>query len=178
MVFLSFECPMSTSYAEPLADLAKAYGERGVSVVGVVSDADATPAQLAKQAQEFAIPFPLLLDRKHAAADALKAEVTPEAFLLDGDFVLRYRGRIDDQYSARLKRNARLTRRDLQLALDAVLDGKEVSEPATKAMGCPLPHLRPATSATGKVTFHKDVQPILQQHCVQCHRPGDVAPSR
>ncbi len=26
------------------------------------------------------------------------------------------------------------------------------------------------------LTFHKDVEPILQQHCQECHRPGEVAP--
>jgi len=26
------------------------------------------------------------------------------------------------------------------------------------------------------VTFYKDVLPILQNHCVECHRPGQVAP--
>ena len=26
------------------------------------------------------------------------------------------------------------------------------------------------------VTFHKDVLPILQKNCQQCHRPGEVAP--
>lgn len=176
VVFLSFECPVASSYAQPLTDLAKAYDERDVSIIGIVSAEDATPAQLAKQAKEFFIPFPMLLDAKHAAADALKAEVTPEAFVLDASFHLRYRGRIDDQYAARLKRNARVTRNDLRVALDELLAGKEVSEPATKAVGCPLPHRRPAPAASGKVTYHKDVQPILQQHCVQCHRPGDVAP--
>ncbi|MBM3765894.1 MAG: cytochrome c [Acidobacteria bacterium] len=25
-------------------------------------------------------------------------------------------------------------------------------------------------------TFHKDVQPILQKHCVSCHRPGEIGP--
>ena len=25
-------------------------------------------------------------------------------------------------------------------------------------------------------TFYKDVQPILQQHCQMCHRPGEIAP--
>jgi hypothetical protein len=32
----------------------------------------------------------------------------------------------------------------------------------------------PNTSAT--VTFNKDVLPILQKNCQQCHRPGEVAP--
>src|SRR5215471_17356552 len=31
-----------------------------------------------------------------------------------------------------------------------------------------------ATAAT--VTFHKDVEPIVQQHCQECHRAGEIAP--
>ncbi|HJT89277.1 MAG TPA: hypothetical protein VJ732_15525 [Bryobacteraceae bacterium] len=28
----------------------------------------------------------------------------------------------------------------------------------------------------GPVTFHKDIEPILQRHCQTCHRPGNIAP--
>ena len=31
-------------------------------------------------------------------------------------------------------------------------------------------------AADGPVTFHKDVEPILQRNCQTCHRPGQVAP--
>jgi hypothetical protein len=34
----------------------------------------------------------------------------------------------------------------------------------------------PAKSATGGVTFTKDVAPILQKSCQGCHRPGQMAP--
>jgi hypothetical protein len=33
-----------------------------------------------------------------------------------------------------------------------------------------------ALAAEVPVTFHKDVLPILQQHCQTCHRPGNIAP--
>src|SRR5947209_17805047 len=33
-----------------------------------------------------------------------------------------------------------------------------------------------ATGAPPKVTFNKDVLPIMQQKCQECHRPGEVAP--
>jgi hypothetical protein len=33
-----------------------------------------------------------------------------------------------------------------------------------------------ASVAAAAPTFTKDVAPIFYQHCVQCHRPGDVAP--
>src|ERR1700752_366011 len=31
-------------------------------------------------------------------------------------------------------------------------------------------------SSTAEVTYNKDVAPILQRHCVVCHRPNDIAP--
>ncbi len=30
--------------------------------------------------------------------------------------------------------------------------------------------------APEKITYAKDVAPILNAHCVQCHREGEVAP--
>ena len=33
-----------------------------------------------------------------------------------------------------------------------------------------------AMAATTGVTFNKDVLPVLQKNCQECHRPGEVAP--
>ncbi len=32
------------------------------------------------------------------------------------------------------------------------------------------------TSSTASITFHKDIEPILQRNCQTCHRPGQIAP--
>jgi hypothetical protein len=32
------------------------------------------------------------------------------------------------------------------------------------------------TAAGAKPTFYRDIAPILNSHCIQCHRPGQVAP--
>src|SRR5438067_1571008 len=32
------------------------------------------------------------------------------------------------------------------------------------------------TAGTRSVTFHKDVEPLLQAHCQSCHRPGEIGP--
>jgi peroxiredoxin len=175
VVFVSFECPVSTSYAPILADLAQAYGPRGVAFLAVCPNVEETADQLARYARDYRIPFPVLLDARQAAAKALAAEFTPEAFVLDGNFVLRYRGRIDNSYAARLKKNPQVNRYDLRQALDEVLAGKAVSEPATLAIGCPIQRAEPTRSG-GAVTFYRDVLPILQDRCQQCHRPGEVAP--
>jgi hypothetical protein len=33
-----------------------------------------------------------------------------------------------------------------------------------------------AFAAPAAVTFHRDVEPILQKSCQECHRPGEIAP--
>jgi peroxiredoxin len=175
VVFLSFDCPVSNSYAPALAELAKTYGPQGVAFLAVNSSDEGDAAHFAKQAAGYKLSFPVLKDERHAAADAFKAETTPEAFVVDHNFVLRYRGRIDDGYYARLKKNNQTTRFDLKQALDDLLAGKPVAEPVTRAVGCPIQREK-ETKATGKVTYYRDVLPILQENCQQCHRPGEVGP--
>ncbi|MBY0230692.1 MAG: redoxin domain-containing protein [Gemmataceae bacterium] len=175
VVFLSFDCPVSSAYSPTLAELHKTYSAKGVGFVGIDASDDLTPAEIAKQAEEFKLPFPVLKDARHKAADLLKAKTAPEAFLLDHNRVLRYRGRIDNAYHARLRKNPRVTDHDLKDAVADLLAGKDVRTPATKAIGCPIPRGE-AEAKAGKVTYHRDVLPILQQHCQQCHRAGEVGP--
>lgn len=173
-VFLSFDCPVSNSYAQTLGELHKAYSAKGVKFIAFVPTGD-DAARVAKKAAEFKYPFPVFADPRQVAAEAFKAEVTPEAFVLDHNFVLRYRGRIDNQYHARLKKNPQVTEHDLKDAVEALLSGKDVKTPATRAIGCHIdPTERKVTSDA--VTYHRDVAPILQKHCQSCHRPGDVGP--
>jgi peroxiredoxin len=176
LVFLSCECPMSNGYIDQLNELAAKYRDKGVTFAGAVSGKEESAADLRKHAREYKLRFPLLKDEGLAAAKALGAKVYPEAFVLDAKKVVRYRGRIDDGYSARLKPRQRVGRRDLQVAIDELLAGKPVGRPETTAYGCPIPGTRKAAAATAKVTYYKDVLPILQANCQQCHRPGQVGP--
>jgi len=41
---------------------------------------------------------------------------------------------------------------------------------------CAQSPLRSRSSQVERITFHKDIEPILQQNCQDCHRPGEVAP--
>ncbi len=45
--------------------------------------------------------------------------------------------------------------------------------PAYRALNAQQPA---RAAAGGQVTFAKDVAPILQNHCQECHRPGAIAP--
>lgn len=175
VTFLSFDCPVSNSYAKPLADMYQEYASHGVAFLGLTTNPDESDAQVAKHARDYKIPFRLLKDANFTAADALAAEITPEVFVLDGNFVLRYRGRIDNAYYQRLK-HQQVSERNLHQVIGELLSGRPVSVEATEAVGCSIPRPVKELSARSDVTFHRDVLPILQNRCQTCHRPGEVGP--
>lgn len=176
LAFLSFECPVSTSYSQPLAEMNRDFGKHGIAFIGLTVNEDDTPAQVAKQARDFNLGFPVYRDRDLLAARAVEADFTPEVFVLDADFVLRYRGRVDDSYVARLKKHAQATRQDLRQVIGEILSGRPVSEPATQAIGCTIARDVRNVAKAGPVTYYRDVLPILQNNCQSCHRPGEVGP--
>ncbi len=177
IAMLSTGCPMANAYLPDIAELSRRPSGDGVLVVGINANPAETAAEVAAHAKEFRVPFPVLRDEKGRSVEALQARVNSEVFLLDGGFTLRYRGSVDDGYSARLKRKTTPARRSLELAIDAVLAGKEVSQSATPAFGCEIrPRQRAGTAAGAAVTFNRDVMPILQSRCQDCHRPGEVGP--
>jgi hypothetical protein len=180
IAFLSFECPVSNSYSAPLAKLANEYGPKGVTFIAVNPGEMLTP-EFEKQVKDLKLGFPVLRDVDFTVADALKATTTPEVFVLDRHSVLRYRGRIDNGYYARLKKSPQVTSHDLKDALDDLLASNTVRRPATPSVGCPI--VRPAnavriSNSPSRVTYYRDVAPILQAHCQGCHRPGEVGPFR
>ena len=175
LVFVGTECPISNSYAEPLSSLAQEFSGRGVQFLAVNSNREESFQTVAEHAKEYRYGFPVVKDETQALADTVGARVTPEAFVLDAGRVVRYHGRIDNQFASRVKKRSEVTSHDLQSALNAVLTGKPVTAAETEAFGCAI--LRPEKgTATARVTYHRDVQPILQERCESCHRPGQVAP--
>ncbi len=177
VVFLCCDCPMSNGYLPVLEQIANDYSKKGVTVVGINAIADDSAERIAAHIKEYKISFPVFADPDHAAVMSLKAKTTPEVVVLDDKFVVRYQGRIDDGYLARMKAKPVVNRRDLREALDELLAGKPVSQPFAKAFGCPIPLLTTAPVAPAQaLTFHKDILPIIQQNCQSCHRPGQVGP--
>jgi peroxiredoxin/cytochrome c553 len=170
-IFLSTHCPVSNSYTTRLQALQKEYGARGVTVFGVNSNRNEGLTEVAQYAKERGLGFPMVKDPDGALAKRLGATVTPEVVLLDASGVVRYRGRIDDQRDA-----TRVKTRDLQAALEAVLSGQKVARAETKPFGCSIQTAPRAVAAHPKVTFTRDVAPIMQASCQGCHRPGEIGP--
>ena len=77
------------------------------------------------------------VDKNSALADAFGATRTPEVFLFDKSGKLVYHGAIDDNPS-----NAgSVSRKHLMVAMDEMLEGKEVSQKESKSVGCGIKRL-------------------------------------
>jgi peroxiredoxin len=174
VLFLGTECPLNNLYLPRLAELHREFADKGVVFVGINSNQQDNPQRVADHAEKFQIPFPVLKDGGNLVADKFGAQRTPEVFILDEQRVVRYRGRIDDQYGISIQR-PKANRRDLAEALQELLAGKPVSKPVTEAPGCLISRaVQPKADA--KVTYYQHVAPILRHRCVECHRPGQIGP--
>ena len=174
VAFLGTECPLAKLYAGRLQALADEYASQRVAVVAVMSNVQDSLSEIAAFAREHDLRFPVLKDKRNEVADKFGAERTPQVFVLDRGGVVRYAGRIDDQYLVGLMRDKAM-REDLRLALDELLSGKKVSTPETEAVGCIIGRAH-EVKADSAVTYSRDIAPILQARCVECHRMGEIGP--
>ena len=175
VVFLNFQCPISNNQTPELIELAQKYKEKKVNIIGVCCDVE-SPKELANHIQEFKINFPVFYDPEHFVSTAFLADITPQVYLIDSAMTLRYFGRINDQHEDRATRNLIVKNHDLKEALSSVLANKEVLAQYTVSVGCPLDRVKKPIIEDGKVTYYRDVLPILQKNCQECHRPGEAGP--
>ena len=178
VAFLGVECPLSKLYAPRLGELAKKYEPQGVAFYAVDSNRQDSVTEMATFEKDHKLDFPFLKDLNNVLADKLAATRVPQVFVLDRDRVVRYAGRIDDQYGFQTGSGyakTRVNRHDLIAALDELLADKPVSEPATEAIGCLIGRVLKPTGDT-EVTYSNQIARLFQKRCVECHRPGQIGP--
>lgn len=138
VIFTSNRCPTVRAYEDRLLDFQDAYGPRGVQVVAINSNdqhryPEESYEQMVAFAQDSGYTFPYLQDAGQVMAWAWGPTRTFEVFVLDQYRRLRYHGRFDDA-----QRSDRVTTHDLENAVEALLNRREVLTPITQPFGCSL----------------------------------------
>jgi peroxiredoxin len=174
VVFADTECPIANLYLPTLSALHRKYADKGVQFLAINSSRQDSFVTVSAYAQEREVPFPVLKDFDQKVADSFGAQRTPEAFLLDAHRVIRYHGRIDDQYGVGFRR-AQPDHKDLDQALFELLAGTPITTAHTEVSGCPIERSSRTVRAP-EVTYAKQVARILQKRCQECHRPGEIGP--
>jgi peroxiredoxin len=138
VVFLCNHCPFVKHILPHFAELAREYRRRGVGIVGISSNdvsnyPDDAPEKMVELSKAMDFSFPYLYDESQQVAKAYGAACTPDFYLFDGEGRLVYRGQMDD---SRPSNGRPVTGADLRAAMDAVLDGRPVSDDQKPSIGC------------------------------------------
>ena len=137
VAFIDSACPVCQNHLAGLNRLKADLGEKGLKVVGIYSHPGDTIAGVGEHAPKRRLAFPVLRDDGGKWAHRLAVDRIPCVLVLDQGLIVRYRGRIDDQYAPGVAR-AKPSRRDLREAVDEVLGNRAVSTPWTETLGCLL----------------------------------------
>lgn len=138
LLFVRTDCPITNRYAPELQRLGKEFVPRGVQFWLVYADASETPADIEAHIAQYGFPGKPVKDPNHVLVKRSQATVAPEAAVFDSQGQLEYHGRIDDRYVDIGKSRPQPQVHDLENAIAAVLAGKPVTNPRTRAIGCSL----------------------------------------
>ena len=138
VVFTCNHCPYANAIEHRLIDFQRDY-QKHVQLVAINSnDALNYPedsfAGMQRRAREKEYNFPYLYDEQQVVAKAYGAVCTPDIFVFTQSRQLGYHGRFDDNW----KDEANVTRQDLRLAVDALLQDRAVDFEIVPSMGCSI----------------------------------------
>lgn len=140
LVFINNVCPNGRLYVKRLQDLATAYAGQGVSFIYIsptlnMENGGPQVRSLAGQLPITGESLLLLPDARHEVSSQFGATKVPEVFVLQpaaGDFVLKYKGAIDDNPQL----EAGVQEHYLRNALEAVLANQPLPVSETRPFGC------------------------------------------
>ena len=170
-------CPIVRKTWPALQALREHYRAQGVEFLLLNSNAQDNRDSVAKEAAEFGIDLPIMIDETQLIGEALGVDRTADVFVIDPKtWKLAYRGAVDDRISYGAERPT-ASKHYLADALDAVLAGKPVTVSQAEAVGCIVnfPE-REHRDAHAKISYAETIAPLLTEKCVACHRPGGVGP--
>ena len=142
VVFTCNTCPWAKLYEDRLIALSAKYLPLGYPVVAVnPNDPDRSPGDsfdaMVERADEKGFNFPYLVDETQEVTRTYGATKTPHLFVLEkvGDKrIVRFIGAIDDKPQSAESAQVKY----VEEAVDQLLEGKAVSTPTSKAIGCTI----------------------------------------
>lgn len=173
LVFLDHECPISQRYTPKLNDLYAFAKKNQIQLYGIMSDRVISWQEAQEFSREYELKFPLLFDSEGNLAHLLKPTTVPEAYLITPDNQIIYRGRIDDEFFAVGKRKP-VESQDLKNAIQNLIDDKLPINQYEKPIGCIFEGWK--NKEKRKITYTRDIDPLMQANCVPCHYEGGIAP--
>ncbi|MEP7210259.1 MAG: redoxin domain-containing protein, partial [Alphaproteobacteria bacterium] len=173
--------PLSREAAAELSKLQAAYAAKGVLFYMVNSNLSNTRDATAVEADKQKFTIPVLMDEKQLVGENMGIAREGEVFVIspkDG-FKVAYHGPLDERFT-KASPNLKAAAKDAYTAkaIDAVLSGGTVEKAridVTVGKTIAFPE-RDRSADFVKISYAKDVAPIVKDKCVTCHEKGGIAP--
>ena len=142
VVFTCNTCPYAVAYEDRIEALNKKYANKGYPVIAIMpNNTDVKPGDnfeaMQARAKAKGFTFPYLIDEGQKIYPKYGATKTPHVYILQrtkkGNEVM-YIGAIDDNY----KDASAVGKKYVENAVDALLEGKEIQDKETRAIGCSI----------------------------------------
>lgn len=142
IVFTCNTCPYAVAYEDRVEALNKKYADKGYPVIAIMpNNTDVKPGDsmdnMRARAKAKGFTFPYLMDKGQKIYPQYGATKTPHVYVLERTskgHVVKYIGAIDDNYQDA----SAVNKRYVEDAVDALLEGKDVPETKTRAIGCSI----------------------------------------
>ncbi|MFP6877510.1 MAG: hypothetical protein VCA37_11825 [Roseibacillus sp.] len=164
LIFVDPDC--DSSLAAILADLENTFGAQPIAF-WIVDPVSENRSELVANALDWQLNMPILHDSAQLVSRTYKVKRGTEAIAIDtATWRVFYRGAIDSSGDGNLPVQSYLPD-----ALTAFLAGQSPTYWRTPATDCEL-LLEPVVP----ISYEQEIAPLLIQHCVRCHSPGNIAP--
>jgi peroxiredoxin len=170
----------SKAASAELAKLEAAYRAKGVLVLMIDSNTADSRDAVAAEAKAQGITLPILIDEQQLVGEQLGLAKEGEVFVLDPKtWRVAYRGPLDERFEkAAPNAAAKAAKSYAAQALDALLAGKpapvaQVAAVGGKAIAFPA---RAQQAQFAKISYSKEVAPIIEEKCAACHINGGIGP--
>lgn len=139
LFFADLSCPCVQAYNGRMKALQEKYEAQGLRVAYIFPAPDDSAAAIRKLAAAQSYPWPSVRDADQKLMKRFNVQCTTETFLLDREGRLRYHGRVDESTFEPDKASSH----DLDNAISALLENKDVPVTETAAYACTIPRLPP-----------------------------------
>jgi peroxiredoxin len=173
LFFTGNGCPVARKCIPKLRALQETFQPKGVDFWLLNSNSGDDAESIAKEAWEFHVkPLPVLIDEAQGVAEALGVNRTGTIVCIETTgWTVFYSGAIDDELSEGAEKPA--TEKYLANVLTQFLDRRPIEKSKTDAHGCLI-----SFGSKEPISYTKDVAPIIQNKCFNCHSPGNIGPHK
>lgn len=169
-------CPIVRNSLSDFQSLQDIFEEKNIRFFMLNSNLQDTRDLIAKEANEWGITVPILVDDTQLIGESLNLSRTAEVLIIDPKKLeIIYRGPLSDRLGYEVQKGT-ASNAYVSDALESLLVGKNIKAADQKTVGCLINFPYRGNDSTPPISYSKDVAPILIKRCVSCHRDDGIGP--